>query len=390
MTNVPLRVLMFGWEWPPFNSGGLGIACLGLTRALSRRGTAITFVLPKRVRAEAGFLKFLFCEEGHYGEGEPPPIVYGQISLSRRLPALKEMSALFHYLNEVIADDQFDVIHAHDWMSFAPALAAKRFTGKPLVAHIHSTEFDRTGGHRINQRVYDIERQGMAEADLVVAVSQFTKNKIISHYGIPPRKIAVIHNGVESGHFRRHDLNDLRHLKKNHRLVLFVGRLTLQKGPDYFIQVAKKILSVQPRTRFLVAGSGDMEWRIIADAAYAGISDKIMFAGFLRGLDLNRIYQLADVYVMPSVSEPFGITALEAMANGTPAILSRQSGVVEAVRHTLTVDFWDVDEMANKVVAALRYPALRKCLSDYGRRDAENCTWDRAAEQCLMAYQTLV
>lgn len=387
----PPRVLMFGWEWPPFNSGGLGVACFGLTEALARRGARLLFVLPKRIRVAAHFLQLLFYDGDHYGDRSSPRVVYGRTP-PLRSGEYKSLAAAQHLtaIQELINVHQFDIIHAHDWMSFPPALAAKHLTGKPLVVHIHSTEFDRTGGHRINEQVYEIERQGMLSADMVVAVSQFTKHKLMAHYGIPGEKIAVVHNGITPHHYQKLDLSDLRHLKQGHRLVLFVGRLTLQKGPDYFVRVARKIMEFQPRVRFIIAGSGDMERRIINDAAYAGLGDKIFFAGFLRDGDLQKVYQLADVYVMPSVSEPFGITALEALASGTPAVLSKQSGVVELVQHALKVDFWDIDEMANKILAVLRYTALRKTLVEHGRREIQHCTWDQAAEKCHRLYQQLL
>ena len=281
---------------------------------------------------------------------------------------------------------RFDVIHAHDWMTYPAGMALARVTGKPLVTHIHSTEFDRSGDH-VHQAVYDIERRGMHAAIKVVAVSQLTKNIVASRYGVDAKKIEVVYNGIESDETPR--LEGLK-IRAGDKIVLFLGRITMQKGPEYFIAAAKRVLEKIDNVKFLVAGSGDMARRMIELAAEMGIGHKVLFTGFLRGKDVERIFQMADLYVMPSVSEPFGIAPLEAVVNGTPALISKQSGVSEVLTHALKVDFWDVDEMANKIVAVLRHPPLRQTLREHGEMDVRRLTWEGAAERCLQVYRSVI
>ncbi|MBO6513103.1 MAG: glycosyltransferase family 4 protein [Phycisphaerales bacterium] len=278
--------------------------------------------------------------------------------------------------------EQFDVIHAHDWLTYPAGVAVRALTGKPLVCHIHATEFDRSGAN-INQPVYDLERMGMHAADRVIAVSRLTKAVVHSKYGVPDEKIDVIYNGVEQ-HEAQPDLGTA--IESDEKIVLFLGRITMQKGPEYFVQAAKRVLEVYDKVKFVVAGSGDMAVRMIEDAAAQGIGHKVLFTGFLRGKDVDKVYAMADCYVMPSVSEPFGIAPLEAMRNDTPVIVSKQSGVAEVLTHALKVDFWDVDEMANKIVAVLKYPPLSKTLTEHGRFELRGLTWDGASEKCVKTY----
>lgn len=278
--------------------------------------------------------------------------------------------------------EQFDVIHAHDWLTYPAGVAVRALSGKPLVCHIHATEFDRSGEH-INQPVYDLERMGMNAADRVIAVSRLTKAVVHSKYGVPDEKIDVVYNGVE-----QHDAQPDQGIaiERDEKIVLFLGRITMQKGPEYFVQAAKRVLEVYPKVKFVVAGSGDMAVRMIEDAAAQGIGHKVLFTGFLRGKDVDKVYAMADCYVMPSVSEPFGIAPLEAMRNDTPVIVSKQSGVAEVLTHALKVDFWDVDEMANKIVAVLKYPPLSKTLTEHGRFELRGLTWEGASEKCVKSY----
>ncbi len=283
-------------------------------------------------------------------------------------------------------DKRFDVIHSHDWMTYPAGMALARVTGKPLVTHIHSTEFDRSGEH-VHQAVYDIERRGMHAAIRVIAVSQLTKGIVSERYGVDEKKVEVVYNGIES-----HDASRLNGMKirPGDKIVLFLGRITMQKGPEYFIGAAKRVLEKVDNVKFLVAGSGDMARRMIELAAEMGIGSRVLFTGFLRGKDVERIFQMADLYVMPSVSEPFGIAPLEALVNGTPALISKQSGVSEVLTHALKVDFWDVDEMANKIVAVLRHPPLRQTLREHGEMDVRRLTWEGAAERCLQVYRSVI
>lgn len=280
-------------------------------------------------------------------------------------------------------DKQFDVIHAHDWMTYPAGMALGRVTGKPLVAHIHSTEFDRSGEH-VNQVIYDIERRGMHAAVRVVAVSMLTKNIVVRRYGVDAAKVRVVYNGVEQGD--KLEPVPQSEISSKDKIVLFLGRITMQKGPEYFVTAAKRVLEKIDNVKFVVAGNGDMARRMIEQAAELGIGQKVLFTGFLRGRDVARVFQMADCYVMPSVSEPFGIAPLEAMSHDTPVIISKQSGVSEVVTHALKVDFWDTDQMANKIVAVLKYPPLSQTLKKHGRMELRRLTWEGAAEKCVSVY----
>ncbi len=276
----------------------------------------------------------------------------------------------------------FDVIHANDWLTFPAGLALKALTGKPLVCHVHATEFDRSGEH-INQQVYDIERAGVQGADRVVAVSRLTKSILTRRYGADEKRVDVVYNGVEQEEVQPHAGE---RIESDDKIVLFLGRITMQKGPEYFVRAAKRVLEKIDNVKFVVAGSGDMAVRMIDEAAHLGIGHKVLFTGFLRGRDVDRVFRLADCYVMPSVSEPFGIAPLEAMRNDTPVIVSKQSGVSEVLTHALKVDFWDVDEIANKIVAVLKYPPLSETLREHGAFELRGITWDGAAEKYVKVY----
>ncbi|MGI9014237.1 MAG: glycosyltransferase [Phycisphaerales bacterium] len=280
---------------------------------------------------------------------------------------------------------QFDVIHAHDWLTFPAGLAVAGLTGKPLVVHVHSTEFDRSGEH-VHQRIYDIERRGMHGAMKVITVSQLTKNTVVYRYGIPPGKVEVVYNGVE---FKPTQPGPIG-IDSQEKIVLYFGRITMQKGPEYFIRAAQRVLEYMDDVKFVVAGSGDMAGSMIEMAARMGIGHKVLFTGFLRGKDIERIFALADLYVMPSVSEPFGIAPLEAMSHDVPVIISKSSGVSEVLSHALKVDFWDTDDIANKIIAVLRHPPLRRALSEHGRFEVRQITWDGAAERCEKIYRSLL
>ncbi|MGH7215403.1 MAG: glycosyltransferase, partial [Tepidisphaeraceae bacterium] len=266
---------------------------------------------------------------------------------------------------EVARNESFDVVHAHDWMTFPAGLAVAGLTGKPLVVHVHSTEFDRSGLH-VDQRIYDIERRGMHGAIKVIAVSYLTKNLITHHYGVDASKVEVVYNAVESnGNGQPFDEEKYK-IHKDEKIVLFLGRITMQKGPEYFLAAAKKVLEVMENVKFVMAGSGDMIRRTIEMAAAMGIGHKVLFTGFLRGNDVEKVFKMADLYVMPSVSEPFGIAPLEAMSHDVPVIISKQSGVSEVLTHALKVDFWDINEMANKIIAVLKHPPLASTLRQHG------------------------
>jgi len=294
------------------------------------------------------------------------------------------MTAAARYAALVLSacrDEQYDVVHAHDWMTYPAGLAISRLTRTPLVVHVHSTEFDRSGTN-VNQAIYDIERRGMHGASRVICVSYLTRSICLSRYGIEPGKAKVVYNGVEASE----TLGELARVRSKDKVVLFLGRITMQKGPEYFIEAARLVLQKMENVKFVVAGSGDMARRMIELAAAHGIGHKVLFTGFLRGRDVSRIFEMADCYVMPSVSEPFGIAPLEAICHNTPVIISKQSGVSEVLTHALKVDFWDVREMADKILAVLRHPPLSQTLRDHGAFEVRGLTWDGAAEKCAKVY----
>ena len=432
-----MKVFMLGWEFPPFISGGLGTACYGLTKAMSELDIDVTFVLPKSVdTAHTSHVKVL-SPKAQYKVKDSHLIDYEELKhvtfrevqsvmtpydtpeifekkVERILREKKQKHVEFEHTHHIDTDDSggehyggdlyaevhryasaavqmamsedFDVIHAHDWMTFPAGIAVASITGKPLVVHVHSTEFDRSG-ENVNQIVYDIERKGMHLADRVIAVSHLTKNIIITRYGITGDKVSVVHNGVEqNGGLPYNRIG----IKKGEKIVLFLGRITMQKGPEYFLQAAKKVCDVMDNVKFVMAGSGDMMNRIIEMAAEMGIGNKVLFTGFLRGGDVEKIYRLADLYVMPSVSEPFGIAPLEALNNDVPVLISKQSGVSEVLTHVLKVDFWDVNEMANKVVAVLKYPPLQMTLREHGNFEVRRLRWVDSARKCAKIYTQAV
>jgi glycosyltransferase involved in cell wall biosynthesis len=290
--------------------------------------------------------------------------------------------------SEIARQESFDVVHAHDWMTFPAGLAVAGLKGVPLVVHVHSTEFDRSGLH-IDQRIYDIERRGMHGAMRIIAVSTLTKNLITHHYGIDPNKVEVVYNAIETNGNGMFDEEKYK-IHKDEKIVLFLGRITMQKGPEYFLAAAKKVLEVMDNVKFVMAGSGDMIRRTIEMAASMGIGHKVLFTGFLRGGDVDKVFKMADLYVMPSVSEPFGIAPLEAMSHDVPVIISKQSGVSEVVQHALKVDFWDINEMANKIIAVLKHPPLASTLRQHGSFEIRRMSWVDAARACVGVYEQAV
>jgi glycogen(starch) synthase len=392
-----MKVLMLGWELPPYNSGGLGEACLGLAKSLVEKGEKVVFVLPERHDLDIDFMEVEFADikESVKKLQSSYEISSKWVSKYRKLgfTPYDFVNAAIVYA-ERIADiakkHNPDVIHAHDWLTFLAGIEAKRVTKKPLVCHVHSTEYDRTGGHYPNPLVYEIEKNGLEEADKVIAISKLQKNILVRNYGIDSDKIEVVYNGATQ--FEKKDLPPALIAMKDlgYRVVLFLGRITLQKGPEYFVRAAKRVLEFEQKTIFVVTGSGDMQGKMIEEAASLGIMDNFIFTGFLRGDERDRIFQAADLYVMPSVSEPFGLTPLEAIANGAPVLISKQSGVSEVLSHALKVDFWDTDEMANKILAVIKYAPLKNDLQLNSHMELANITWDRSAEKCVDIYNRVV
>jgi glycosyltransferase involved in cell wall biosynthesis len=420
-----MKVFMLGWEFPPYISGGLGTACYGLTKAMDELGIEVTFVLPKASTSHLAdhvnmpsdqhcafkSVKFLTIASTlrpyaqvaqvaavttHWGENGCltaqqtkafANIGPGQIDDPNNYGGdiYSDVRGYTDKAVRIASTEQFDVIHAHDWMTYPAGIAVAAMSGKPLVVHVHSTEFDRSGEH-VNQKVYDIEKQGVRAAAKVIAVSNFTKNTILKHYGVPSEKVEVVHNAVE------HNGNESQHvsLDKTDKIVLFLGRITMQKGPEYFLAAAKKVLEEINNVKFIMAGDGDMMHRTVELAARMGIGHKVLFTGFLRGEDVDRAYQMADLYVMPSVSEPFGIAPLEAMNRNVPVLISKQSGVAEVVSHALKVDFWDINEMANKMIAVLKRPPLQETLSRNGFHEANKFNWEDSAMKVQKIYEEVI
>lgn len=377
---------MFGWELPPHNSGGLGTACLGMARALIKKGVDLTFILPQYQPVSVPF-KVLYV---------PKPISSQTFSAYAHDINYAQFSSLLHqvlayadYARKLARELQFDIIHAHDWLTIPAGLASKKISGKPLIIHVHATEFDRGGGTSVNPTILAIEKQGFEKADKIITVSHLTKSILVEKYQIPEDKIVVVHNGIDPEDYPppAATISFLNHAKSvGNKIVLFVGRLTLQKGPDYFLTTAVKILAHYSKALFVIVGSGDMENQIIHQAATMGISDKVFFPGFIRGEQLNQFFHAADIFVLPSVSEPFGLVPLESIINGTPVLVSKQSGVSEILTHALKVDFWDTDEMANQILSVLNYPALPATLQTESSKELQKLSWSAAAEKITNIY----
>lgn len=392
---------MFGWEFPPHNAGGLGVASFGLSRALSRLGAKVTFVLPKPLAAQADYMKIRFADDNPNIKFRPvdslllPYISAEDYKRGFGGSLIEEVLRYSHLAGRIAREEPHDVIHAHDWLSFGAGLMARQISKKPMVAHVHATEYDRTGGAGGNPAIHQLEGEGLSQADQVVAVSYYTKKELMDRYGLAEEKITVVHNGYDSDQVMPigecQTTEAIKKLKaQGFKIVIFVGRITLQKGPDYFVEVAKRVSEFERDVLFVLAGSGDMERQIVRQAAELGVADKVIFAGFLRGEELACLYSLADMLVMPSVSEPFGLTPLEAVAYGTPVLISKQSGVSEVLFHALKADFWDVDEMANKILTSLRHRSLPETLSRHSGEELSRLTWASAAEKCLGLYRHLI
>lgn len=414
-----MKILMFGWEFPPHVSGGLGTACYGMTKALVDLGQDIRFVIPGletgdgashvRLIAAGGMAlpkaKVLpkrlviqpvdsplqpYMNDPQYralvgGGGAFPPESFLGSSGGYGGNLIAEVLRYGQAAGVIAGRKSFAIIHAHDWMTVPAALTAKERTGRPLVFHVHSLEFDRSG-ETINQPIYDLERCGLEAADAVIAVSHYTKAMIVDRYGIAPEKIFVVHNAV-----MRQERCGVYDAGKDasEKVVLFLGRITFQKGPDYFIEAARKVLREMDQVTFVMAGAGDMMPRMVERVAEWGLGTRFRFTGFLRDAEVEQMLAKSDLYIMPSVSEPFGISPLEAMLLDVPVIISKQSGVAEVLPHAMKVDFWDVDELANKIIAVLKYPPLTGELVERAREDLKGILWEKAAAKIIAVYESL-
>lgn len=423
-----MKVLMFGWEFPPHISGGLGTACYGLTRGLAAyKDVKVTFVVPKAhgdedqssmqligandvpvTRKQVSFKDLQKKIEYYEVESRIVPYVdpdefwrltgtkhskdtcfvetdiNGKLKFSGKY-GVDLLHEIYKYslVAEVIATDQeFDLIHAHDWLAYPAGIAAKEASGKPLVIHVHATDFDRSGGS-VNPQVYEIEKRGMDAADKVITVSNLTRNIVIEKYNIDPDKVTTVYNAVEPV-----CKEEKARLKKGveEKIVTFLGRITMQKGPEYFVEAANLVLKKMKNVRFVMAGNGDMMNLMIKRAAELKISDKFHFTGFLKGDDVFDMFRMSDVFVMPSVSEPFGIVPLEAMQTNVPVIISNQSGVSEILKYAVKTDYWDTHAMADAIYGMLNYPAMWNMFMKHGKKEVDNLQWKNSAKHVRDIY----
>jgi len=423
-----MKVLMFGWEFPPHISGGLGTACYGLVKGLVHHKQDIIFVVPKLWGDEEPLADFVnasgvtvdyrekkfkqiwknltYLEVGSFLVpylGPEEFKKYTDFALHDRIDVdesvfsnkfefsgkygvdlMKEVSRYALVAAQIAKSKDHDVIHAHDWLAYPAGIAAKHMSGKPLVAHIHATEFDRSG-ESVNKQVFDIEYAGLHAADHVVAVSHLTRNIVINKYGVHPDKVSVLHNAVLDASIIESKVKK----KVPEKIVTFLGRITFQKGPEYFVEAAKKVIDRDPDVRFVMAGNGDLLNRMIDRVAELGMGTRFHFTGFLKGQDVDDMYAMSDVYVMPSVSEPFGIAPLEAVRHNTPVIISKQSGVAEVLQNAVKIDFWDVDAMADAIFALLHYPSISKMFKELGSEELKNLKWEHVAEKLVTVYEKI-
>ena len=390
---------MLGWELPPHNSGGLGTACLQLCKALSKHDLGIEFVLPYSADHGIDFMQVTAAMPQGVASILRSGIAYDSYKYIREdgseewLNIFDQQELYEHAVGQMAADRDFDLVHAHDWLTFRAALRVKAKRGCPIVLHVHSVESDRAGGIGGNPMVLEIEELALRLADRVIAVSQHTKNCIVRDYGIPADKIEVVHNSIEPSDIEHAgDDNTYRYLQTmrslGYRVVVNVGRLTIQKGLPNLLRAAKEVIYRAPKTLFLIVGSGEQYYELIRQAADLGIGANVLFTDFQRGKRLRDAFAVGDLFVMPSVSEPFGLTPLEAIGYGhTPALVSKQSGVSEVLANCLKVDYWDINEMANQITAVVQNDPLRDNLIDNARREYAQFSWDGASHKVVNLYR---
>ena len=423
-----MKVLMLGWEFPPRIAGGLGVACYGLVKGLVHHGVSVTFVMPLRsgqeppnsyrllganeidIPADSTRTITFWRQVRFYGvetalgpyleqlerpiltfDAVPEPIQEATPTGPFRLfftgkygaDLLGEVYRYAYAVSFIAEREQFDLIHAHDWLTYPAGIALKRLTGKPLIVHIHATEYDRSGENP-NPTIREIEAQGFAEADLIIAVSFYTRSIVVDKYGIPPQKVWVIHNAVLPK-----DRQPIERPAHRRKVVTFLGRVTYQKGPEYFVEAAARLAPRLPEAHFVIAGTGDKLRSIIHRVAELRLGSRFSFTGFLPPREVEQLFDLSDVYVMPSVSEPFGISALEALRAGVPVIISKQSGVAEVLRYALKVDFWDVDRLADLIYGVLRYPAITRFFRRFAQDELSQLQWEKSSARVVEAYKTL-
>ena len=407
-----MKVLKLGWEFPPFFAGGAGIVCNELTKALNEKNVEVLFVMPhgpekeiNEINQRNSMLKILTTDMYDtekirietvetllhaYIGWEEYKEKYDFIKSTKKQKnpygknLAEEIERFSQLILKIVENEDFDVIHAHDWVTFLAGINLKKKTGKPLIVHVHITEFDKSGGMYADPFIYGIEKAGMDQADRIIAVSNLVKDRCIHNYYQDPSKIRVIHNAATPMKELKEEIYEI---KGNDKIVLFAGRITLQKGPEYFVEAARLVLQHRQDVKFIVAGTGDLLPEVIKDVESKNMREKFIFTGFYTRNEAEKIFGMADVFVMPSVSEPFGVVPYEAQMKKTPCIISKQSGISEVLNHALKVDFWDTRELANKMLGLLDYEDLHKEIKDKGYDEAKNASWDKPATKCIEVYR---
>ncbi len=420
---------MFGWEFPPFFAGGVGMVCYELTKQLASMNISIDYVMPfKPNDLNSKFLNLLNASQfvskeealnkthinittvksllvAYQTEKEYEKTIKNISKSKIKSSSTKQSSDntrklygenlleeinLFAQRVAVMVENglfkDFDVIHAHDWTTVPAAAVVKRMTGKPLIVHVHITELNKNSGKGVNKQIYDIERQGFMAANIIITVSQNIKDTLIQDYGVTAEKIKVVHNGnVKMTPVR----NRGKEFQGNNKVVSYLGRVTGMKNPENFVKMAAKVLRFHPNTKFIMGGTGDKLQSCINQTKELGIYDKFYFHGFYNREDADFFYDISDVFVLPSIMEPFGVTPLEAMCKDTPTIVTKQSGVAEVIKHAFKVDWWDIDKMASQVISLLKYPTLHKTMKHHGRIEAQGLDWKKPAQECINIYNEL-
>lgn len=397
---------MLGWELPPHNSGGLGVACLNMAHALSSQGIDIDFVVPYAAEhPHTNFMHVLHATDldpiHRYGGG-----AYASLDIHKKqIPSIDHPDMLSirdiqksyqDFVSDYLMEFKPDLVHAHDWLTYEAGILAKKNYGIPLIAHVHATEYDRAGMHTGNPLIHEIEQQGLMMADKIIAVSEITKRIVHEKYHIPLNKIDVIYNSLDEDYYKNgYEYDDSIHKyttslkKQGYTIVSTVGRFTVQKGLEFFLNAAAKAIATNPKLLFIFAGDGEERNRLISEAATLGISENVVFTGFIRGRKLRDIYTLSDIFVMSSVSEPFGLTALEAAYHKDALILTNQSGVSEIIWSAMKYDFWDENKLADEILAIAQNPALRKTLQENVGHEYNQMSWSKVAKKCQKIYNSI-
>jgi glycogen(starch) synthase len=396
-----MKVLMLGWELPPHNSGGLGVACYQMCKHLSRRNIAIEFVVPYTAAEQPEFMQLhgatrATAEQVFQAGGAYDSYCYSckTADCEHSLPTdmMGQQLKYTQFVEQLVQNNTYDAIHAHDWLTFQAGMRAKELTGKPLIAHVHATEFDRAGMNRGNELVHQIEYSALLMADAIIAVSQFTKDLIVKKYGIPADKIEVIHNAIDPEEFGTlDDVNAYIYLQKmkqlGYKVVVSLGRLSLQKGITNLLAAAQKVVQKNNKVLFLLVGDGESRNELIQAAAEYGVSQNVIFTGFLRGKKWRDSYAIGDIFVMPSISEPFGLSALEAAGYNNAILLSRQCGVGEVLKNAVQFDAWDTDKLADAIINLAEHDSMQQLMASGAQHEVAKLNWGRAAHKFEVLYQ---